>query len=326
MGSVHRLHVLVCILIFLLKQGVVSCSGQARLKPIRPSSLASGTRTTVGIARCTRSQIAQDRFKNINHGTTLSFPRYVNRLCCCAESSDQSSSTQLNAKALLKTLGWMFVISAPLGMMLDNYHGLFGVLSYEPNGLPFTFSFGNAVATGAAATVAPNAIAKGSTVWLKSALWVPALFGVAGVAMSAILLYLDRILCTPLRTRLPTWALTWYAVAFFSLQYYLSGLLDYAEAPLPLLHGVLGAMTLTGLQLFDRSPAGLLLTLATALVGPAAEIFLVNTLHLYHYSSADLWSVCTWIPWVYALGAPAVGNLARSIYCMLASEEEVPSC
>ena len=62
----------------------------------------------------------------------------------------------------------MYVASFFLGPLLDNYHGLFGVLSYGENSLPFSIQWHE-------------------TVLLKSALWVPLTFGGAGLVMTAIL-------------------------------------------------------------------------------------------------------------------------------------------
>ena len=70
------------------------------------------------------------------------------------------------------TLSLMFMISAPLGVMLDNQHGLFNVLDYS---------------------VYNMAIIIDNVYYLKSALWVPFLFGFAGVVMSAIVLLLDQV-------------------------------------------------------------------------------------------------------------------------------------
>ena len=50
----------------------------------------------------------------------------------------------------------------------------------------------------------------------------------------------------------------------------------------------------------------------TAVCGPAVEIFLINVLHLYDYAHPQIWGVPTWIPWVYAAGAPAA---ARARVC-----------
>jgi hypothetical protein len=47
-----------------------------------------------------------------------------------ATGTDLSTDTHIEKTALAKTCATLFAISAPLGTSLDNYHGLFGVLSY----------------------------------------------------------------------------------------------------------------------------------------------------------------------------------------------------
>jgi hypothetical protein len=76
-------------------------------------------------------------------------------------SSIGNSSQYQRSKRILETSGLMFLLSAPLGMMLDNYHGLFGVLEYNDIGLPIK-------------------VVVGSKLLLKTASWVPILFGIAG--------------------------------------------------------------------------------------------------------------------------------------------------
>lgn len=60
---------------------------------------------------------------------------------------------------------------------------------------------------------------------------------------------------------------------------------------------------------------GILLGLATAIAGPVVEACLINFFDLYTYTHADLTSyhLCSWIPWIYLLGAPAVGSLALGL-------------
>jgi hypothetical protein len=205
---------------------------------------------------------------------------------------------------MAQTLLKMFVISAPLGMMLDNYHGLFNVLSYADNGLSLI-------------------LGSYDHVFLKTALWVPVLFGFAGVVMSYIVLKLDQLFSSSSNDKLttpqasPSWPFIFYGISYFSAQYYMSGLLDYSltatDGPVAI-HAYLAATTVIGILLFDRSAAGLLLAGLTALAGPVAEIFIINVFHAYQYTHADWFGICSWIPWIYATGAPAVGNLARRIY------------
>jgi hypothetical protein len=132
--------------------------------------------------------------------------------------------------------------------------------------------------------------------------------------MSAIVLVLDKILQTKPAIRSPSWPKTLYGISVFSAQYYLSGLLDYTAVDNIAIHGILAALAAVGFVVFDGSLAGFILGIATAVSGPLAEIFLINVPHLYKYTHADFAGICSWIPWVYFLGAPAVGNLARRLY------------
>lgn len=154
----------------------------------------------------------------------------------------------------------------------------------------------------------------GSKPILKTAVWVPVLFGFAGFVMSAIVLILDEILQTKDNLRSPSWPKTLYGISAFSAQYYLSGLLDYSSVEGVWIHSILALLAAVGFAVFDGSIAGFLLGLATAVSGPVAELLLINIPHLYRYTHADFYGICSWIPWVYFLGAPAVGNLARRLY------------
>lgn len=206
-----------------------------------------------------------------------------------------STSSKLQiSKRILSTSGLMFLLSGPLGMMLDNYHGLFGVLSYNGIGFPIQVMYA-------------------SKLILKTASWVPLLFGIAGSLMSIIVLNLDNFIGTRVEVQSPTWPKVLYGISFFSAQYYISGLLDYAMIESTIINVILAATSIIGYLIFDGSTAGFLLAIATAIGGPLAEIFLINVPHLYQYTHADFAGICTWIPWVYFLGASAVGNLARKI-------------
>ena len=149
---------------------------------------------------------------------------------------------------------------------------------------------------------------------LKTASWVPLLFGFAGLLMSAIILNADRILDTREDVRSPSWPTVLYGISLFSGQYYLSGLLDNSLMNSGEIDLILKIIAGVGFLLLDRSKSGLFLAVATAVGGPLAEIFLINIPHLYQYTHTDLYGIPVWIPWVYFLGAPAVGNLARRIH------------
>jgi uncharacterized membrane protein YeaQ/YmgE (transglycosylase-associated protein family) len=198
-------------------------------------------------------------------------------------------------EVMKKSLVSMTIVSGPLGMLLDNYHGLFNVLNYSPSGLSFKLLYQDHIL-------------------LKSAIWVPALFGLAGLMMSSLIYLFDELFSTSEPKKSPSWPKVFYIISLFSAQYYISGLLDYIDAPGVILHITLLASALAGWFFLDNTRAGLFLGLLTGLLGPLVEIFLINFLHLYTYRHADLFGICSWIPYVYFLGAPAVGNLARSFY------------
>jgi len=211
------------------------------------------------------------------------------------QTEEKSHSTSFNRNAAIKSVSAVALISAPLGTFLDNQHGLFGVLNYAQCNMDITVDNDWHV--------------------LKSAYWVPFLFSFAGLAMSTIILTLDSILKTKSNERSPDWPSVLYCISLFSGQYYLSGALDYLGLVDPLIINIiLSAIAFAGLYVFDKSTAGAILAVATAVAGPVVEILLINLTHIYSYTHADVLGICSWIPAVYFLGGPAVGNLARRIY------------
>lgn len=208
-----------------------------------------------------------------------------------------NSKAEIGVSSVTATAATMFGISAPLGVLLDNYHGLFNVLNYNEKSIPIivTIEFlGN------------------KFVVLKTAFFVAPLFGVAGATMSVILWYLDKKYFTVEEKLTPSWPKVFYGISFFSFQYYLSGLLDSLSVSVMTIHGILISLAMFGYAIFDYSFAGFFLALLTSVVGPITEIVLVH-LGLYSYTNADFFGVCSWIPWVYFLGGQAVGNLSRKI-------------
>lgn len=209
----------------------------------------------------------------------------------------------------LRSIATVSLISAPLGVLLDNQHGLFNVLNYDSSGIPFQISWNDVLL-------------------VKSAAWVPILFAFAGLAMTSIQIAADQIFFskqwTPDRSirhssiKQSSWPNTLYNISLFSFQYYLSGALDYLGIDPLTINFVLSTVGVLGFLYFDGSLPGLILALTTATAGPAAEIFIINKLHLYTYSHADILGICSWIPAIYFLGGSAVGNLGRSfmhLYC-----------
>ena len=148
---------------------------------------------------------------------------------------------------------------------------------------------------------------------MKTALWVPFLFGFAGFLMSGIVLVLDNVLDSRQETMSPSWQKVIIGISLFSGQYFLSGLISHAGFHSPIIDIVMKSIAGFGQIVLDLSFAGLFLSLATAIAGPLAEIYLINYPHLYQYTMPDVLGIPMWIPYVYCLGAPAVANLARRI-------------
>ena len=44
---------------------------------------------------------------------------------------------------------------------------------------------------------------------------------------------------------------------------------------------------------------------------------MANGAELYHYNHPDFYGIPSWIVWVYACGAPAVGGLGRGVWGFL---------
>jgi hypothetical protein len=146
----------------------------------------------------------------------------------------------------ISTVTKVAALSAPLGVLLDNQHGLFGTLDYHT--MQVTLSIGD-------------------TTLLRTAAWVPFLFSFAGALMSYLILILDKILKTDQTTRQPTWAKVNYGISAFSAQYYLSGLLDSVSVNVgttPLeINLILSLLAILGFLVFDSSIAGLVLAIST---------------------------------------------------------------
>jgi len=201
----------------------------------------------------------------------------------------------LEDKSFISTILSMAIISAPLGTMLDNQHGLFHVLEYDQNyGYPM------------------NLIINDIT-FIKSAIWVPLLFGIAGLLMSSIALVGDKIYNSNNKTIDPSYPKVFYGISMFSFQYWMSGLLDINNIDNSIIHSTMFALMLIGIYIFDTSTTGIILAILTGIGGPLIEILLINTTHLYKYTNADFFGIDSWICWIYALGAPAVANLARRL-------------
>lgn len=71
------------------------------------------------------------------------------------------------------------------------------------------------------------------------------------------------------------------------------------------------------------------MAVVTGLAGPLVELGLLiawpqaTGYTLYHYTTPDFAeAIPLWIGWVYACGAPAVGNLGRAVFHALKSRDD----
>jgi hypothetical protein len=195
-------------------------------------------------------------------------------------------------KREVKTALQVGLISAPLGTLLDNFHGLFSVLEYNAAFSSIEIDFpGTTLAV------------------LKTSAWTPFLFSYAGAMMTYLLFIFEKqtkFIVVP-----ETWSRVFLGIGLFGLQYLLSAILDSQHIPNILIHCILITTAILGTitNKFIHKP-GLILAILTMLVGPIVEILLINSFHLYEYTHADILRICSWIPWIYFLGASAVGMLA----------------
>jgi hypothetical protein len=181
--------------------------------------------------------------------------------------------------------------------------------------------------------------------------WTPLLFGVAGLIIGVGVPLLDEAAaaggggahadtrgqssaasrCNRLATRMglapASWGWVLACISAFVVQYYASAVLQglllgqTIVGGVPTLDAVLAAYALCVWLVFDATPQGAAMALLTAICGPAIEVALISQLHLYAYAhGAWFGAVPLWIPWVYACGGPAVGNLGRLVWRQLKAE------
>ena len=207
----------------------------------------------------------------------------------------------------------MWVSAAALGPLCDGRHSAHDVLHYAKDsiaGPPWLL-----------------AVPGSGEVLLESCWWVPVAFGGAGVILGVAHPLLDRAWGDGPRDP-PGWPAVLINIAAFVACYDLSGELAQQAAARGGPHDLLGldapllACAVATFVVFERSRGGLFMMLLLALIGPIAEIGLINQLHLYAYTDPDLLGVPSWIPWVYAAGGPANGALGRQILHELQQAEE----
>lgn len=207
----------------------------------------------------------------------------------------------------------MIVCGAALGPFLDSYHSAFGVLKYdEPIRLTLWGSETYPALT---------------TTW-----WVPELFGLAGFLIGWLYILLDALLLDSSadRQRRPSPFKILIGVSFFTLQYWLSGIL--VQLDLLDRSGLLNLMSVlaaVGFIVLDGTFSGLIVSLATCLGGPLIEAGLITATTNgmlksgYHYTDlGETGFFPLWIIPVYFFGGPANGNLARGFWNALSVKEE----
>jgi hypothetical protein len=110
-------------------------------------------------------------------------------------------------------------------------------------------------------------------------------------------------------------------IAFFTLQYWLSGVLFAYGMDRSAILGIMSILAFGGYVALDGTRSGLVTSLATAIGGPLIEVGLISLLAAagtnggYHYTdSGETGFFPLWIVPVYFLGGPANGNLARGVW------------
>jgi len=207
----------------------------------------------------------------------------------------------------LRTFAALAASGAVLGPNLDNFHSAYGVLQY-------------------AHPIVVQAPWSQAAPLLTTAVFTPPLFALAAILIGGLVLGLDHWLASWRGVELgsppgirenPSGARVLACIAYFVFQYWLSGYLSGGpvrgglDLTLPATHAALAVSSALAFFVFDTSAAALAVGALTAVGGPLIELALINQFHLYEYIRADFYGIDSWIPWVYAAGAPAVGNLAR---------------
>ena len=296
-----------------------------------------------------------------------------------AERKKRGETTALSYEAIS-----MYLASAILGPLLDHQHSRFDVLHYEDSGSGRVILNFSEVA--AKALWGPDGIPPASVVeWfdrvhavipeglddvlsaafaretgaLETALWVPLLFGGAGVVIGVGHTlgdtfrlktgakedrfiegvtppprFLEECPGKPRFGWEPEWGVVYSGIGLFAMQYATSGMLattvdpPFPDMPSHAIDAILAAWALGQWAVFDYTKQGLAVAVLTGVAGPATEIFLINVLHLYHYVDPDFFGIPSWIAWVYFCGSPAVGNLSRAVRAELRRRQKLqtPTC
>ena len=215
----------------------------------------------------------------------------------------------------------MTACGASLGPFLDSYHSLFGVLTYDT---PLVFPLIGAI------NDSDQALLTCVTTY-----WVPPLFGLAGFLIGWLYVLLDAMKIGQDTTTYsvtsdqlnPSVARVLIGISYFTLQYWLSGLLFAHGLDRTIILVLMSALATGGFIALDGTISGLITSAATAIGGPLIEVGLISLLPEplgYHYNDPGETGVFPlWIVPVYFLGGPANGNLARSFWQLLSDQNKV---
>ena len=211
----------------------------------------------------------------------------------------------------------MATCGASLGPFLDSYHSLFGALTYDT---PLVFPLIGS--------------ANGSTQTLLTCVttyWVPPLFGLAGLLIGWLYIWLDALSLKPgalEKTREglnPSVPKVLIGISYFTFQYWLSGILFAHGVDRTAILVLMSTLATGGFLALDGTLSGLITSALTAIGGPLIEVGLISFLPEpwgYHYNDpGETGFFPLWILPVYFLGGPANGNLARSFWNALSGQE-----
>lgn len=227
-------------------------------------------------------------------------------------------ATQSRGPSITKFLLSLFLSGAILGPLLDGIHGTVELNTYDS--YPF------------------------SILGLHSSAWVPPLLGAFYAVAGGLIVTLDWLstsdldipalkpLTAPLRTYTnieQTWdtrsertSLAAVALATGALAYLLelSANLYGNRVPYSQIHLALALSTVLNWRAFDGTRQGIALAALIGIAAPLSEVVIMK-FGLWHYPKPDLLGLPSWVAWCYAFYAPALSNLARSLWIWADSGE-----
>ncbi len=141
---------------------------------------------------------------------------------------------------------------------------------------------------------------------LQAAWWVPFEFGFVTAAGGLFYAWAYRALGA---TRRPARSHIGVAFALFGAAYFASGYLPASNA---VKSAVLLAAFAAAWVASDRTWQGVVLSLVAAAGGCATEMTLTRAGSFTHLQ-ADRWGIPMWLPFLYLVSGPAIGQLARAL-------------